>query len=94
MATQEEIQQELEIALYEVGKIIPWYEKDVSAWVFEHIAYPVSYAGDSPKKVIQNYPLYLKEFIIHRLNGKINPLMEKKTKGRGGKTIVAGKNKK
>lgn len=92
-ATEKEIQQELKIALKEVGKITPWYDEDVSAWVFEHETYPVSYSGDTPEEVIQNYPLYLREFILHRLDGRINPLVEKKTKGRGGIRPGAGRPK-
>lgn len=91
--TEKEIQQELKIALKEVGKIKPWYDEEVSAWVFEHDTYPVSYAGDTPEEVIQNYPLYLREFILHRLDGRVNALVEKKTKGRGGIRPGAGRPK-
>lgn len=90
-AAEKETQQELKTALKEVGEITPWYDEDVSAWVFEHEAYPVSYAGDSSEDVIQNYPLYLREFILHRLDGRINALVEKKTKGRGGIRPGAGR---
>ena len=41
--------------------------------------------------MIQNYPLYLKEFIKHRLQDRLSPLMEKKTKGHGGKREGAGR---
>lgn len=91
--TKKEIQEELKKSLQEVGKIKPWYEDDVSAWVFEHHAYPVSYAGDTVEEVIKNYPLYLKEFILHRLEERLDPLVEKKTKGRGGIRLGAGRPK-
>jgi hypothetical protein len=35
--------------------------------------------------VIKNYPRYLKEFIKERLDDNLAPLIEKKTKGRGGR---------
>ncbi|MBU6382947.1 MAG: hypothetical protein KGR16_01350 [Verrucomicrobia bacterium] len=93
MATKKEIKKHLEIALKEIGEIKPWFDKDVSAWVFEHRAYPVEYAGESKEEVIENYPKYLYEFIQHRLDHRLHPLMEKKTKGRGGKRPGAGRPK-
>lgn len=74
----------LKIALAEVGEILPWYDEEVEAWIFSHANYPVEYGGDSPEEVIENYPRYLEEFIAHRLQGKLNPLTEKKTKGKAG----------
>ncbi len=91
MATQKEIKEHLKIALKEVGKIVPWFDEEVSAWVFEHPAYPVGYAGNSAKEVIKNYPKYLKQFIEERLNSNLNPLTEKATRGRGGKRKGAGR---
>lgn len=81
---EKEIEKHLKIALREVGKIKPWFSKEYKAWIFSHELYPVEYAGDTEKEVIQNYPLYLKEFIKHRLQDRLSPLMEKKTKGHGG----------
>lgn len=93
MATAKEIKKHLSIALKEVGKIKPWFDKDVQAWVFNHSKYPVEYAGDSPEEVIKNYPLYLREFIKERLNDNLAPHVEKATKGRGGKRKGAGRPK-
>ncbi|HSX10144.1 MAG TPA: hypothetical protein VLF94_00285 [Chlamydiales bacterium] len=93
MATKKEIEKHLKIALKEIGEIKPWFDKDVNAWVFEHRAYPVEYAGESVEEVIENYPKYLCEFIRHRLNDRLHPLIEKKTKGRGGKRPGAGRPK-
>ena len=90
MATKKEIDKHLKIALNEIGKIEPWYDEEVSAWVFEHPFYPVGYAGNTSDEVIEKYPLHLKEFILERLNENLNPLVEKETKGHGGKRIRAG----
>lgn len=91
MATKKEIDKHLKIALKEVGKIKPWFDEDVNAYVFEHPSYPVEYAGESEEEVIKGYPQYLREFIRHRLNDRLHPLMEKETKGRGGKRSGAGR---
>ena len=93
MASKEEkeIEQHLKIALDEIGEIQPWYSKEFRAWIFSHNLYPVEYAGDTEEEVIKNYPLYLKEFIKHRLRESLSPLMEKKTKGHGGKRFHAGR---
>jgi hypothetical protein len=91
MATRKEIKDHLELALKEVGKIKPWFDKEVNAWVFEHPLYPVEYAGDTKEEVIKNYPKYMKEFIRHRLNDNLAPSTEKKTKGHGGKREGAGR---
>lgn len=93
MATKKELDQHLEVALKEIGKIKPRFDKDVNAYVFKHPSYPVEYAGASEEEVIKNYPKYLREFIRHRLNGRLHPLMEKETKGRGGKRTGAGRPK-
>lgn len=84
MATKKEIDEHLRTALVEVGKIKPWFDKDVDCWVFSHKNYPVEYGGDSEKEVVKNYPKYLREFIKHRLDGRLSPVNEKETKGRGG----------
>ncbi|MBI3508523.1 MAG: hypothetical protein HY069_02650 [Chlamydiia bacterium] len=84
----------LAIALKEIGPIKPWYDKKFKSWVFSHQAYPdVEYAGDSPKEVIQNYPLYLRDFIEERLKNNLAPHIEKVTKGHGGKRKGAGRPK-
>lgn len=90
---EKEIAQHLKIALEEIGEIRPWFSKEFNAWIFSHGLYPVEYAGDTKEEVIQNYPLYVKEFITHRLQDRLSPLMENKTKGRGGKRQGAGRPK-
>lgn len=91
MATKKEIEENLKIALLEVGKIKPWFDKEFNNWIFSHPNYPVEYAGDSEKEVIKNYPLYLHDFIEERLNNNLNSLTEKETKGKGGKREGAGR---
>lgn len=93
MATKREIQEHLEIALKEIGKIKPRFNKSVDAWVFSHPKYPVRYAGDSSEEVIENSPLYLEEFIKERLKDNLAPSVEKRTKGRGGKRQGTGRPK-
>ncbi len=94
MATQKEINQHLKLALAEIGAIKPRFSKQFNAWIFKHELYPdVEYAGDSREDVIKNYPRYLKQFIKERLNQNISPLVEKKTRGRGGKREGAGRPK-
>jgi len=94
MASKKEIDENLKIALKEIGKITPHFDKRFNAWIFSHSLYPdVEYAGNSIKEVVKNYPLYLREFIKHRLNQNISKDVEKKTKGRGGKRIGAGRPK-
>jgi len=83
MATAKEIKKHLNIALKEIGKIKPWFDEDLQAWIFNHPKYPVEYAGNSPKKVIKNYPLYLHDFIEERLNNNLAPHVKKATKGHG-----------
>lgn len=93
MASKQEIEEHLKIALAEVGKIKPWFDKSVNAWVFGHPNYPVEYAGDSKDEVIKGYPLYLREFIRQRLNSNLAPFVEKQTKGHGGKRQGSGRPK-
>ena len=93
MATKKEIEKHLEVALNEVGKIKPWFDKEVDCWVFSHKNYPVEYGGDSEKEVVKNYPKYLREFIAHRLDGRISEVNEKETTGRGGYREGAGRPK-
>jgi hypothetical protein len=93
MASKKEIKKHLKIALEEIGEIKPWFDKKFHAWIFSHKNYPVEYAGDSEEDVIKNYPLYLTEFIRHRLNANLSPVEEKKTRGHGGKRVGAGRPK-
>jgi hypothetical protein len=91
MATKKEIKQHLKMALEEIGKIKPWFDKEVNSWVFEHPDYPVGCGGDSEQEVIRNYPLYLEEFIGERLKDNLSPSVESRTKGKGGKREGAGR---
>lgn len=84
-ATKKEIKENLKIALEEIGKIEPWFDREYHAWVFESALYPVEYSGDTKEEVIQNYPLYLQDFIEERLKDNLSHVTEKKTKGRGDK---------
>ena len=94
MASKQEIEINLKIALKEIGKIKPYFNKSYKVWVFSHPLYPdVEYAGDSKEEVIKNYPLYLREFIKQRLNQNISKIAENKTKGRGGRRHGAGRPK-
>lgn len=93
MATKKEINAHLKIALAEIGEIKPWFDKEVDCWVFSHKNYPVEYGGDTIEEVIENYPKYLWEFIKHRLEGKLSPVNESETKGRGGYREGAGRPK-
>lgn len=91
MATKKEINKHLKMALEEIGEIKPWFDKEVDCWVFYHENYPVEYGGDSVEEVIENYPKYLIEFIKHRLEGRLSPINEKETKGKGGYREGAGR---
>ena len=93
MATEKEIKKELEIALKEVGLIKPKFDKKTNCWVFSHKLYPVSYGGETPEEVIKNYPLYLREFIKHRIDGCLAESIESRTYGRGGRRPGAGRPK-
>jgi hypothetical protein len=93
MATKKEVDEHLKRALKEVGEITPIFDKKVGEWIFSSPLYPVEYGGDSEEDVIKNYPKYLREFIKHRLEDKLHPLMEKKTTGHGGKRKGAGRPK-
>lgn len=84
MATKKEINEQLILALNEIGEIRPWFDPEVNAWVFEHALYPVSYAANTAKKVIKNYPLHLRDFLQERMKNNLAPLIEEMTKGHGG----------
>jgi len=86
MASAKEIKKHLSIAMKEIGKIEPWFDKDFDSWIFSHPSYPnVEYAGNSKAVVIKNYPFYLRDFIEERLKNNLAPHIEKAVKGRGGK---------
>lgn len=91
MATKKEITEHLKIALKEVGQVKPWFDKTYKTWVFSHSAYPVEYSGETKEEVIENYPLYLHDFIEERLKDNLSLLTEKKTIGRGGKRKGSGR---
>ncbi len=94
MASAKEIKKHLEIALAEIGEIKPIFVKKYNTWKFRHKNYPdVEYIGTSQKEVVKNYPLYFREFIKHRLDGRIWESVEKRTKGHGGKREGAGRPK-
>lgn len=93
MAASKEIEKELTLALKEIGEIKPWYDSDLKDWVFAHPLYPVECGGITREEVIENYPLYLKEFITQRIDQNLDPLVEKKTKGHGGYRKGAGRPK-
>lgn len=93
VATKKEIEKHLKIALKEIGEIVPWFDEEVNAYVFEHPSYPVEYAGETEADVISGYPEYLRDFILHRLDDRLHPVMEAETRGRGGKRPGAGRPK-
>jgi len=79
-----EVLEQLQIALDEIGEIVPWYDDEVESWVFEHPLYPESYGGDDEEEVIHGYPYYLAQIIDHRMKGDLSPIVEKRWKGRAG----------
>jgi len=93
MATNKEIEEQVKIALTEIGEIKPWFDKNFNAWIFEHPAYPIGCEGSSSREVIEKYPLYLRDFIVERLNDNLAPFVEKATKGHGGKRLGGGRPK-
>lgn len=90
---KEEIKKELEIALKEIGEIKPWFESDFKCWIYSNPLYPVECEGKSAADVIKKYPKYLKVFIEHRLQGRLDAVNEIKTKGKGGYRPGAGRPK-
>jgi len=93
MASKSEIKKEIKIALSEIGTITPWLDKDFNAWVFSNPLYPVECEGKSAEEVIEKYPKYLEVFIEYRMEGKLDIVNEKKTKGKGGIRVGAGRPK-
>ena len=87
------VDQQLQIALKEIGAIKPWFDSEVQEWVFENKMYPESCSGATRQEVIKQYPLYIRQFIEQRLKGNLAPGVEKKTSGRGGRRNGAGRPK-
>jgi hypothetical protein len=86
---------ELEQSLNKIGKIKPWFDDDVNAWVFEHETFPlVRYAGDTEQEVIENYPKYLADYLEELSKDNISKTAEKAfSSGRGGKRENSGRPK-
>ncbi len=85
------LDEKLVAALEKIGAIVPWHDEDVSSYVFEHAEYPlVRYAGETPEEVIQNYPLYLRDYLEEEAAGNVSPLAVK-VFGRGGTREGAGR---
>lgn len=93
MAAKKIVDEHLKKALKEIGDIKPFFDREVGEWIFSHPLYPIEYGGESKEEVIENYPKYLREFIKHRLDNHLDPILEKKTKGRGGRRPGAGRPK-
>ncbi len=87
------VDEQLKVALAEVGPVKPQFDEEYHRWIFEHPLYPVEYDGDTKQEVIKGYPLHLREFIWHRLYGDLAPEEEARTSGRGGKREGAGRPK-
>ncbi|MEB3245994.1 MAG: hypothetical protein VKJ06_08440 [Vampirovibrionales bacterium] len=85
---------ELKKALQEIGPINPWFDEAVSAWVFEHPAYPESASGNTPEATIEAYQQVLAQWLQQRMAGRLAPYVEAKatgTAGRGGARPGAGR---
>ena len=63
MATNEEIENHLNKALKEIGEIKPWFDEEVSEWVFSHPLYPVEYGGSQNKRLKKTI-LYTFEILL------------------------------
>lgn len=70
------VNEQLQLALKEVGAVKPWFDKSVKEWVFEHSLYPESCSGATRREVIKHYPLYLRQFIEQRLKDNLAPAVE------------------
>lgn len=46
-----------------------------------------------PLNIFENYPEYLREIVKHRPDGRLSPINEKETKGKGGYREGAGRPK-
>jgi hypothetical protein len=79
------IQDELKIALAEIGPIEPWWSDEDDMFVFEHAAYPwVMHADADKEEVKKGYIRALTGFIEERLSGTLAPKSDETTPGRGG----------
>lgn len=90
---EKELKKEVKKALSEIGPIKPWFDENFNAWIFSHPLYPIECEGINEKDVIKKYPKYLEVFIEHRLQGRIDAITEKNTKGKGGVRAGAGRPK-
>ena len=93
MATKSQIKKEVEIALSEIGTIIPQFDKNFNAWIYSNPLYPIECEGVSAEEVIERYSKYLEVFIEHRIKGKLDAVNENKTKGKGGARVGSGRPK-
>ena len=77
MASKQEIEKELKIALKEIGPIIPWFDKAVNEWIFSSPLYPsVEYGGETKEEVLKKTIEIAKNqgdssVVIHKQDGKI-----------------------
>lgn len=93
MASKSQVKKEVTLALSEIGKVNPWYDKDFKCWIFSSPLYPVECEGKTAEEVINKFPKYLEIFIEHRMKGKLDPINEQKTVGKGGLRPGAGRPK-
>ena len=90
----DERQQHLDIALQEIGEVLPLWSEESQMYVFEHEAYPaVMHADPDREKAAEGYLRALQGFIQERLEGNIAPFMDRITSGRGGARPGAGRPK-
>jgi hypothetical protein len=81
-----ELKQQLQLALAEIGPIEPWWAEDSQMWCFEHPLYPACMHLDPDKQAtIDGYLRALEGFIEERLNNTVADFMETATKGQAGK---------
>lgn len=90
---EKELDRELKLALEGIGPIKPWLDDETGEWTFEHPLYPESCSGATKQEVVRKYPLYLRQFIEHRMKKQLAPWVEAKTQGRGGYRVGAGRPK-
>jgi hypothetical protein len=93
MATKSEIKKEVTIALSEIGVIVPWFDNEFNTWIYSNPLYPIECEGQNAEEVVKKYPQYLEVFISHRMDGTLDSLNEKKTKGKGGYRPGSGRPK-
>lgn len=86
------VQQQIQIALDEIGAITPEWSEEDGLYVFEHPAYPmVMHADTDPQKTRTGYLRALKGFIEDRMAGQVAEVTERITSGRGGARPGAGR---